>query len=427
MEYHPSLVSIHLDRLEWTQLIEATGGGGVQVQDIPTVSPYLWTIFFKTDGETLQITDAGTVSGSATVFFTPGSHGNLGVQSLQPWSSVNIPPAIGEWSTFLQPIPVAQKLQFKLGKQYEATFGVVAVLMLEEHVSDHGAEAGHAALNAAVQSALNTLLQGLNAGHRMTTQQDINEATQQIPDQVAQAIQNAQSVWENLWSYSGKDRPVDFKVIKWSQDQFINPSETQSFVQTLGEGDIWSLSGTVEVIDLCATTSAYLEVQSLGHSDILAYGKMATLIAHVKTVAGGPARQFTYDWSVIGAYALQPTMSMQPELLIEVPDKVVVPLVKGPYIFVSLTIADALGCQLVLDQFIPVLTSEEIANIEKIGQLKDSIHAIVSQLPTVLLNPAGPDPGPEPLLLELYHYAEELAQFTQNLITLHRSHSDQEG
>ncbi len=190
-------VFVHLDRLHWDEVIVVTGGGGVGGGP-PTVSPYLWTIFFKADGSTLQLTDAGKLSGSATVVFTPGSHGNLGTKSLQVGNSIPIPAAIGQWHAALQPIPVAPSLRKRVGHDLPAFFGAMAVLMIEGSVTDHGAEAGHSALNKAVQDAIEAVIRSIGPDHQMVTQDDIRSVTAGIDQKVSKAIQDAQNIFENL-------------------------------------------------------------------------------------------------------------------------------------------------------------------------------------------------------------------------------------
>ena len=42
-----------------------------------SAEPYLWTVFFLVDGSTISVNSGLTLSGDATMHFTPGSHGNL--------------------------------------------------------------------------------------------------------------------------------------------------------------------------------------------------------------------------------------------------------------------------------------------------------------------------------------------------------------
>src|SRR3954464_12389541 len=61
-------VSLQLDHIHCYD--EEDGWGAAE--------PYLWTVFFKVDGDGVALTDALKLSGGATVVTTPGSHGNLG-------------------------------------------------------------------------------------------------------------------------------------------------------------------------------------------------------------------------------------------------------------------------------------------------------------------------------------------------------------
>jgi hypothetical protein len=121
---------------------------------IGDAEPYLWTVYFKCDGSSLMVTDAGKVEGSAVIFATQGSHGNLNSDDVDAGDSVFIPSDLGSFADSVIPIPVAPALQPLLGEDLPGFFGVVVVLMEEDNVSDDGAEAGHQALNAAVQRAM---------------------------------------------------------------------------------------------------------------------------------------------------------------------------------------------------------------------------------------------------------------------------------
>lgn len=71
--------------------------------------PYLWTVFFKVDGDTVSLGDDLFLHGTATVTTTPGSHGNLGNTDVGEGDTLIVPSAIGEHTTRLRPIPVPDR------------------------------------------------------------------------------------------------------------------------------------------------------------------------------------------------------------------------------------------------------------------------------------------------------------------------------
>jgi hypothetical protein len=154
MGHIPQTVSIHLNLLHWDDVLLVSGGGGISGGP-PTVTPYLWILFFKADGSTLQLTDAFKFAGSPVTVPTLGSHGNLGVKSVQIGQPISIPAAIGQWNAVsIQPIPVAPVFQGTVGHDLPGLFGVVALVMIQGSVPEDAAEKGHAAFNQAVAGAL---------------------------------------------------------------------------------------------------------------------------------------------------------------------------------------------------------------------------------------------------------------------------------
>ncbi len=410
---HPQVVGINLQKLEWTHFILVGGGGGVP--EIPAAAPYLWTVFFKADGETLQVGADGTLAGAATVVFTPGSHGNLGTRAVSVGDPISIPPSIGQWSTTLQPIPVAQVLQGLVGKEFPATIGFVAVLMYEGHVSDHGAEAGHQALNSAVQIALANVLAKLGPGHQMVTQPDIANATAQIPGEVKNAIENAQSFWENLWSASAPDQLNDFKVVTWSQPQLAAQPAMQQFPQQFGPGwDLWRLDGSVNVVDLCALTSVrIIATRRLAASHCTKNTVVAGQECVFSAQVGGPTlpsnRPFNFSWSVDGGAITAGQMNQNASVTVDDGASQVV---------VSVTATNNFDCTITQSKTFPVVTPDFVARLDRICALRDEIqsHVVRLPIPVVLLHPAGPDPAPDMVLRELNRLAEQLGAETRSLI-----------
>ncbi len=94
-------VRIHL-RLSNIERAVRTFEGESPIWSFPT---YLWTVFFKVDGDTVYVDDHNyKLQGSATIVGTPGDHGDLpGNGDL---SNTAIPSQIGEFRTVLTPIPI---------------------------------------------------------------------------------------------------------------------------------------------------------------------------------------------------------------------------------------------------------------------------------------------------------------------------------
>jgi len=223
---------------------------------IGDAEPYLWTIFFKCDGASLMVSDAGKIEGSAMTFPTPGSHGNLNRDDVEEGDTVFIPAELGLFANSVIPIPVAPSLQPILGEDVPGFFGVVVVLMEEDNVSDDGAEAGHQALNAAVHSAIDRVLQSLGADHTMITQEDIDSVTQGIDDAVSDAIQDQQNIFEDIWSWLNPDDQIGNQTFVFNQDQFVTSDQPDRRVGSLGFSKRWESNGDWEIHGAMALTES---------------------------------------------------------------------------------------------------------------------------------------------------------------------------
>src|SRR5262245_26388286 len=126
MAREPLAVWINLDRVHCYD--EGDGWGNAE--------PYLWTVFFKVDGDTVVLGDDLHLHGTATIVTTPGSHGNLGDTDVDAGDDVNVPDAIGAFQTTLRPIPIPDWLSDLGVDRVGGVCGVIAILMEEDWVSD---------------------------------------------------------------------------------------------------------------------------------------------------------------------------------------------------------------------------------------------------------------------------------------------------
>lgn len=238
-------VSLQLDHIHCYD--EGDGWGDAE--------PYLWTVFFKVDGDGVALTDALKLSGSATVVTTPGSHGNLGTSDVGAGDDVPIPSAIGEWSPpYLKPIPVPDDLKPLVGGDLGGIVGVVIVLMEEDNVSDAGAEAGHAALNSGIQTALDSIIASLGFGHTDITDDDIDAYMSQVQQAVTDAVQQEQSFFENIWSWLNADDVIGSKVFYFKHDDLASKGFIDFSQRWPNEGD-WEIFGSVSASVVCSAAA----------------------------------------------------------------------------------------------------------------------------------------------------------------------------
>lgn len=226
------------------------------------MSPVLWPIYFKVDGSTVQLTDAGTLNGSATITGTAGSLGNLGVTAFAPLDPnlggladtaywIAIPQVIGQWSDQVIPIPVPPSLQPLLGPDQPAIFGAVAVLMKAGAVEEDALEAGHAALNSGVQAALDTLISNIGPGHPDITQADIDAIVPGVQSQVQQAIEGAMDTPDKISAYFNPAQFIGDAIVHFSQDDFPDPGDNTPFSPTFQFFGPIEIDGSVSVLSPC--------------------------------------------------------------------------------------------------------------------------------------------------------------------------------
>lgn len=220
---------------------------------VPTVPPtYLWTVFFKIDGDTAFLDELYTLQGTATVVGTPGNHGDLG--DTEKLGDISVPGTLGEFRTVLRPIPLKKPLPGM--SNVAGAIGCVAIFMGQDGTPDDATAAGHDALNKAIQNELNNLIPTLGINKQEPTKDDITGIQQRVGDTVQSTIKNDVSVLQILESGGNEDWQIGSVVFRPSVTDLLNSDPTGfpqqntfSYGEVYGEAgwwrDNWQLTGII--------------------------------------------------------------------------------------------------------------------------------------------------------------------------------------
>ena len=183
--------------------------------------PYLWTVFFKVDGDTLVVNSDGPAApflqGAPTVIGTPGNHGNLGTTDVDEDDDVPVPAIIGEYRTILKPIPLTTPL---LGlSEVGGMIGCIAVLMEEDNTSNSAIALGHEALDRTVRDKLAKVLGTLSISKSEPSEEDIAALTDQIGQAVESAVGHGVSVLDWLVAFGNMDDQIGSALFRFSHKQ----------------------------------------------------------------------------------------------------------------------------------------------------------------------------------------------------------------
>ncbi len=182
-----------------------------------SAEPYLWTVFFKIDGDTTHVTPSLVLEGTATVVPTPGNHGDLPNHDVDPGEIVPIPATLGEFSTRLKPIPLQQPVGSV--KEVGGVMGVITVLMEEDNTRNSAIAKGHEALNKAVRDSLNALIPTLTFSHQEPTEEEIEAMKKKIADTVTKAVAEGVGIWDWLSGFGNMDDKIGSEVFRFSHQQ----------------------------------------------------------------------------------------------------------------------------------------------------------------------------------------------------------------
>lgn len=287
---YPLNVSLTLDHIHCVD--EGDGSGNAE--------PYLWSLFFKIDGSTVQFALRSTpetpfllsLQGMVTVDRRNGGHRNLRNTDDNPVDAgedVAIPPGLGRWDTVLTPIPIADSAKpFANGEvDLPGTIGVVCILMEEDNLSDSSALAGYNAFCSTFESKMNERINSLTAARlsALDTPEGREEdrlfqegLAQAIRDAIGSAIEDDLSVLWAAWNWlAGPDQTLgsgsfvfdhddlverdqialearwkEGVSVDWSTDVFVDGPGR--FIESGGE---WKIYGHVASVPLPADSSGF--------------------------------------------------------------------------------------------------------------------------------------------------------------------------
>lgn len=186
-----------------------------------SAEPYLWTVFFKVDGDTVVVNSDGPASpfvqGAPTVVPTPGNHGNLGNTDVDEDETVNVPAIIGEYRTIMKPIPLTTPI---LGfSEVGGLIGCIVILMEEDGTPANAIVRGHEALDSNVRTALADVLGTLSVSNPEPSEEDIAELSTKIGDAVREAVGAGVSVLDWIGAFGNMDDQIGSDVFRFSHSQ----------------------------------------------------------------------------------------------------------------------------------------------------------------------------------------------------------------
>jgi hypothetical protein len=155
----------------------------------------VWPVFFKIDGSTAQVTEAGKLVGTATVNGFDG----VGAQTvLQPGSSVSVPAEVSRHSDQVMAIPLPPNLATLLGRSdVGGVFGVAVVLVEPGGLESDALVAGHIAFNDSMQAALNDLIANLPELSTVDSSQ-IDPLVKEVSGAIHDAVKGAMGFWDTV-------------------------------------------------------------------------------------------------------------------------------------------------------------------------------------------------------------------------------------
>lgn len=217
-----------------------------QTNESGSAEPYMFTVFFKVDGDTafLDARKSVYLQGSATIVDSPGEQGDLGVSGVSAGGDIPIPPSVGEWSTVLKPIPITDLNGGT--KEAPPIVGFVIVLMEEDASSAALTRRVHGLVNSAVQEAFDTVLPTLSIGHPLPTRQELQDLLANLQHEITEKAKDSGDVGDILAAGGDFDDFIGFKLVYYTYDKIAKFGEAGMGFHFVWEREgEWAVTGEV--------------------------------------------------------------------------------------------------------------------------------------------------------------------------------------
>ncbi len=209
-----------------------------QENDKGSAEPYLWTVFFHLDINTVFNV------GHRLITHTPQSHSttkNVYLNNISAGDDLPIPEAIGRYNVTLDDGGIDAMLA-----------GVLFILLEEDETDFDAIRAGHRAFAEVCDSILNEFIESkVFADDKSPTPDEVQMIADQIEREVKDAIKSAQGPWDYF------DNQDDFQGFGY---RFLTPDELKSLASNgniegihapiNGDGYSWTVHGSINIIDL---------------------------------------------------------------------------------------------------------------------------------------------------------------------------------
>jgi hypothetical protein len=211
--------------------------------------PYLWPVFFKIDGDSFAVDNAGLI-GFPVIHSSNGAHGNLGTTDVGAGDNISIPESVGTWSTVLKPIPVNDPtLKMVIGDDLPGIAGVVAVLMEQDSWPDSFATVGYSALVNAVQLGVAQAAASFQFASMPPTPEQIAAQIANVKalagTMVTGAIEAYMSGTQTVWygSLGNNDDQIGTQAWTILQDDFKGSNLIAITESWSGDNGSWTIGG----------------------------------------------------------------------------------------------------------------------------------------------------------------------------------------